>query len=131
MAGRRTDALRASARRKRQTKKCPQPCEQGSFERFLREANRKPQRKALNNGESFSSWSRTGHPELLTRRPRASWNKRTLCCSIRSLARNFATGSPTAELVDVGKDAPLELLTQDEINSLLVAYAGRHETVVR
>ncbi len=37
----------------------------------------------------------------------------------------------TAKLVDVGKRAGLKLLTQDELNSLLVDYASRHETVVR
>jgi uroporphyrin-III C-methyltransferase len=39
--------------------------------------------------------------------------------------------SPTATLVDVGKRAGFKLLTQDEINSLLVSYAGKHEVVVR
>lgn len=37
----------------------------------------------------------------------------------------------SAKVVDVGKRAGLKLLTQDEINSLLVDYGGRHETVVR
>jgi siroheme synthase len=36
-----------------------------------------------------------------------------------------------AKIVDVGKRAGLKLLTQDEINSLLVAYAARCEVVVR
>ena len=39
--------------------------------------------------------------------------------------------SPRAEIVDVGKRAGAKLLTQDEINSLLVAYAADHEVVVR
>jgi uroporphyrin-III C-methyltransferase len=39
--------------------------------------------------------------------------------------------SPRAEIVDVGKRAATKLLTQDEINSLLVAYAADHEVVVR
>ena len=39
--------------------------------------------------------------------------------------------SRAAKLVDVGKRAGLKLLTQDELNSLLVDYATRHETVVR
>jgi len=39
--------------------------------------------------------------------------------------------SPTAEIVDVGKRAGLKRLSQDEINSLLVAYAGRNNVVVR
>jgi uroporphyrin-III C-methyltransferase len=39
--------------------------------------------------------------------------------------------SPTAEVIDVGKRAGRKLLTQDEINSLLVSYAQTRETVVR
>src|SRR6476646_2077535 len=39
--------------------------------------------------------------------------------------------STDAELVDVGKRAGKKLITQDEINSLLVGYAGKHEIVVR
>lgn len=39
--------------------------------------------------------------------------------------------SPRAEIVDVGKRAGAKLLTQDEINSLLVAYAAKYELVVR
>jgi len=39
--------------------------------------------------------------------------------------------SPKVELVDIGKRAGLKLLTQDEINLLLVAYASKHETVIR
>src|SRR5262245_42333941 len=36
-----------------------------------------------------------------------------------------------AQIVDVGKRAGQKLLTQDEINSLLAAYAAKHEIVVR
>jgi uroporphyrin-III C-methyltransferase len=39
--------------------------------------------------------------------------------------------APTAERIDVGKRAGRKLLTQDEINSLLVSYAKSHEIVVR
>jgi uroporphyrin-III C-methyltransferase len=39
--------------------------------------------------------------------------------------------APQAQIVDVGKRAGQKLLTQDEINSLLVAYAEKHEIVVR
>jgi uroporphyrin-III C-methyltransferase len=39
--------------------------------------------------------------------------------------------SPNALIVDVGKRAGQKLLTQDEINLLLVAYAKRHAMVVR
>ena len=39
--------------------------------------------------------------------------------------------SPTARIVDVGKRAGRKLLTQDEINALLVDYARMKSTVVR
>jgi uroporphyrin-III C-methyltransferase / precorrin-2 dehydrogenase / sirohydrochlorin ferrochelatase len=39
--------------------------------------------------------------------------------------------SPCAEIIDVGKRAGRKLLTQDEINSLLVSYAESRTTVVR
>ncbi|HEX3371841.1 MAG TPA: uroporphyrinogen-III C-methyltransferase, partial [Candidatus Acidoferrales bacterium] len=39
--------------------------------------------------------------------------------------------SPRAEIIDVGKRAGRKLLTQDEINSLLVSYAKSGTTVVR
>jgi uroporphyrin-III C-methyltransferase len=43
----------------------------------------------------------------------------------------LATVSRNAEIVDVGKRAGKKLLTQEEINRLLVNYSGRHEIVVR
>jgi uroporphyrin-III C-methyltransferase len=43
----------------------------------------------------------------------------------------LALAAPTAELVDVGKRAGRKLLTQEEINALLVCYAESHEVVVR
>jgi uroporphyrin-III C-methyltransferase len=39
--------------------------------------------------------------------------------------------SSAAQIVDVGKRAGRKLLTQDEINSLLVSYAESHSVVVR
>jgi len=39
--------------------------------------------------------------------------------------------TPTAEIIDVGKRAGQKLLTQDEINSLLVSYARNRKIVVR
>ena len=39
--------------------------------------------------------------------------------------------SPGAEVINVGKRAGQKLLTQDEINSLLVSYAQTSQTVVR
>jgi uroporphyrin-III C-methyltransferase len=39
--------------------------------------------------------------------------------------------SRDAEIIDVGKRAGRKLLTQEEINALLVSYAGKYEIVVR
>ena len=39
--------------------------------------------------------------------------------------------SPAAERIDVGKRRGIRLLSQDDINSLLVASAAKHEVVVR
>ena len=39
--------------------------------------------------------------------------------------------APGAQIIDVGKRCGKKLLTQDEINALLVASAATHETVIR
>jgi uroporphyrin-III C-methyltransferase len=39
--------------------------------------------------------------------------------------------SPGAKVIDVGKRCGKKLLTQDEINALLVSYSSSHEVVVR
>jgi uroporphyrin-III C-methyltransferase len=39
--------------------------------------------------------------------------------------------SPRAEIIDVGKRCGMKLLTQDEINALLISYAASRHTVVR
>jgi len=43
----------------------------------------------------------------------------------------LATISPAAEIINVGKRAGQKLLTQDEINALLVSYGRTRATVVR
>ena len=43
----------------------------------------------------------------------------------------LATISPAAEIINVGKRAGYKLLTQDEINALLVSYGRTRATVVR
>jgi len=46
-------------------------------------------------------------------------------------AEVLALVSPTAERIDVGKRRGIRLLSQDDINSLLVAAAAKHQVVVR
>lgn len=73
-----------------------------------------------------------GDPELLTLKA-----ARLLACADvvlhDSLVSREVLGkvSSRAEVVDVGKRCGRKLLTQDEINSLLVSYAASHEVVVR
>jgi len=83
---------------------------------------RKATTEASNNGKSFSSWSRTGRSELLTLSRPLLQQADVVLSRFRSLAGSFATCFPTAELVTL-KARRLECSTQDEINSLLVAYA--------
>jgi uroporphyrin-III C-methyltransferase len=73
-----------------------------------------------------------GDPELLTLKA-----ARLLSCANVVLhdslvsAEVLAKISQNAEVVDVGKRCGKKLLTQDEINALLVSYAASHEVVVR
>ena len=83
-------------------------------------------------GKVFLVGAGPGNPELLTVRA-----ARILACADVVLHDSLVSpealqlANPTARLVDVGKRHGRKLLTQDEINSLLVAYAARHDTVVR
>jgi uroporphyrin-III C-methyltransferase len=73
-----------------------------------------------------------GDPELLTLKA-----ARLLACANVVLhdslvSREVLAGiSSSADVVDVGKRCGRKLLTQDEINALLVSYAASHEVVVR
>ena len=83
-------------------------------------------------GKVFLVGAGPGDPELLTVKA-----VRILGCAGVVLHDSLVSAevmqlvSPSATLVDVGKRAGFKLLTQDEINSLLVSYAGKHEVVVR
>lgn len=73
-----------------------------------------------------------GDPELLTLKA-----ARLLACANVVLHDSLVSGEvlgkirPTAEIIDVGKRCGQKLLTQDEINALLVRHATLHEVVVR
>jgi uroporphyrin-III C-methyltransferase/precorrin-2 dehydrogenase/sirohydrochlorin ferrochelatase len=73
-----------------------------------------------------------GDPELLTVRAARLLREADIVLH-DSLVRAeiLALISPRAEIIDVGKRAGRKLLTQDEINSLLVSYAQTRTTVVR
>jgi len=83
-------------------------------------------------GKVFLVGAGPGDPELLTRKAARVLEVADVVLHDALVSTEvLQLVSPNAEIVDVGKRAGLKLLTQDEINSLLVAYAGRYEVVVR
>jgi uroporphyrin-III C-methyltransferase len=73
-----------------------------------------------------------GDPELLTVKAARLLERATVVLHDSLVSMEVLALIPaTAEIVDVGKRAGQKLLTQDEINGLLVSYAGRHDVVIR
>jgi uroporphyrin-III C-methyltransferase/precorrin-2 dehydrogenase/sirohydrochlorin ferrochelatase len=105
------------------------------FSRYIRAKDRQSVAKTDGGhapGKVYLVGAGPGDPELLT--VKAS---RLLAAADVVLhdslvsAEILAIISPRAEIIDVGKRAGRKLLTQDEINSLLVSYARTSTTVVR
>ena len=105
------------------------------FSRFVRsQARESPPTKSGHRapGTVYLVGAGPGDPELLTVKA-----TRLLAAADIVLhdslvsAEILALISPRAEIIDVGKRAGRKLLTQDEINSLLVSYAESRTTVVR
>jgi uroporphyrin-III C-methyltransferase len=73
-----------------------------------------------------------GDPDLLTLKAARLLERATIVLHdslvSREVLQRIARG---AEIIDVGKRCGHKLLTQEEINALLVSYAARHETVIR
>jgi uroporphyrin-III C-methyltransferase len=73
-----------------------------------------------------------GDPELLTVKALRRIERATVVLHDSLVSREILQLIPReAKVIDVGKRCGQKLLTQDEINSLLVSYAVRHETVIR
>jgi uroporphyrin-III C-methyltransferase len=73
-----------------------------------------------------------GDPELLTlKAARILKTANVVLHDSLVSAEVLALISPQAELINVGKRCGHKLLTQDEINSLLISLAASHEIVVR
>ena len=83
-------------------------------------------------GKVYLVGSGPGDPELLTLKAARILNSANVVLhdSLVS-AEVLAMISPRAELINVGKRCGQKLLTQDEINSLLISLARSHEIVVR
>ncbi len=73
-----------------------------------------------------------GDPELLTMRAARLLQQADVVLHDALVSREVLERvSPRAKLVDVGKRCGPKLLTQEEINGLLIRYAGSAEVVVR
>jgi uroporphyrin-III C-methyltransferase len=73
-----------------------------------------------------------GDPELLTVKAARLLASADIVLHDSLVSRDvLSLISPAAEIIDVGKRAGKKLLTQDEINSLLISYAQKREKIVR
>jgi len=73
-----------------------------------------------------------GDPELLTLKAAKILGRADIVLHDALVSREvLALTAPGAERIDVGKRSGQKLLTQEEINALMVSYAKSHEVVVR
>jgi len=73
-----------------------------------------------------------GDPELLTLKAVKILGRADIVMHDALVSREvLALAAPCAERIDVGKRCGKKLLTQEEINALMVSYAKSHEVVVR
>jgi len=83
-------------------------------------------------GKVFLVGAGPGDPELLTVKATRLLAVANVVLHDSLVSREvLALISPAAQIIDVGKRAGQKLLTQDEINVLLVSYAESHSIVVR
>lgn len=85
-----------------------------------------------NMGKVFLVGAGPGDPELLTVRAlRLLQRADVVLHDALVSAEILALVSPRARVIDIGKRRGMKLLTQQEINTLLIGYAVETETVVR
>jgi len=72
-----------------------------------------------------------GDPELLTLRAARLLREADVVLHDALVSSEILALVEPAKLIDIGKRCGTKLLTQEEINSLLVSYASRYKTVVR
>ena len=83
-------------------------------------------------GKAYLVGAGPGDPELLTLKAARLLASADVVLHDALVSREILERiSPGANVVDVGKRFGKKLLTQDEINALLVSYAASHEVVVR
>lgn len=72
-----------------------------------------------------------GDPELLTLRAARLLQDADVVLHDALVSQEILSSITTSRVIDIGKRCGKKLLTQDEINSLLIAYAAECEVVVR
>jgi uroporphyrin-III C-methyltransferase len=73
-----------------------------------------------------------GDPELLTVKAARILSQANVVLHDALVSRELLQLiSSQAQIIDVGKRCGMKLLTQDEINALLISYAASHQSVVR
>jgi uroporphyrin-III C-methyltransferase len=83
-------------------------------------------------GKVFLVGAGPGDPELLTVKAARVLARADVVLHDSLVSESvLALISPLAQVIDVGKRAGQKLLTQEEINLLLIDLCGKHETVVR
>jgi uroporphyrin-III C-methyltransferase len=83
-------------------------------------------------GKVFLVGAGPGDPELLTSKAARILAQADVVLHDALVSREvLALINPSAKVIDVGKRCGRKLLTQDEINSLLVSYAASGDTIVR
>jgi siroheme synthase len=83
-------------------------------------------------GKVFLVGAGPGDPDLLTVKAVRLLASANVVLHDSLVSREvLALVSHAAEIIDVGKRAGQKLLTQDEINALLVSYAESHPVVIR
>ncbi len=82
-------------------------------------------------GKVFLVGAGPGDPELLTLRAARLLQEAQIVLHDALVSAEILTMVRTTRVIDIGKRCGAKLLTQEEINSLLVAYASECEVVVR
>jgi uroporphyrin-III C-methyltransferase len=83
-------------------------------------------------GKVFLVGAGPGDPELLTVKAARLLERASIVLHDSLVSREVLQMiAGTAEIIDVGKRCGQKLLTQDEINALLVSRAAKHDVVIR
>jgi len=101
-----------------------------AFARFKASRGRL-QRGKQGMGKVYLVGAGPGDPELLTMRAARLLREADIVLHDALVSAEVLASIGPAKVIDIGKRCGTKLLSQEEINRLLVAYAAQHEIVVR